>query len=356
MNMSLRDEPREALPPSWLSRGGRLVRAVAHEAQQLVILLLIIVLAVVFSSVQPAFLSPASLDDIVRMCAIFGIAALGMTLVIITGGIDLSVGSVMAFGGALGAGLLGTAFGAANPIHLPFVIAIIAALAISGAIGFLNGWAIARLNIVPFVVTLGMMTLVRGLTYIYTDFTVRTVPGSPITFSDPGFDWLGAGKVGFLPTQTLIFLVLAVVMAMILRFTPFGRDIYAIGGNLEIARLAGINTSRVIIGVYTIMAMLAGLSGIILAGRLSSVAPSMATGYELNIITIVVVGGASLAGGRGSISGTVLGALMITMIDSGLDLLNVPSFYQYLVKGTVLLAAVIIDKWYRGRQMALEVA
>jgi ribose/xylose/arabinose/galactoside ABC-type transport system permease subunit len=252
--------------------------------------------------------------------------------------------------------LLGTAFSAANPIHLPFIVAIIAALAISGAIGFLNGWAIAKLNIVPFVVTLGMMTLVRGLTYIYTDFTVRTIPGSPITFSDPGFDWLGAGKVGFLPTQTLIFLVLAVVMALILRFTPYGRDIYAIGGNLEIARLAGINTSRVIIGVYTIMAMLAGLSGLMLAGRLSSVAPSMATGYELNIITIVVVGGASLAGGRGSILGTVLGALMITMIDSGLDLLNVPSFYQYLVKGMVLLAAVIIDKWYRGRQMALEAA
>ena len=332
------------------------MRVVAHEAQQLVILLLIILLAVVFSSIQPAFLSMVSLDNILRMCSIFGISALGMTLIIVTGGIDLSVGSVMALGGALGAGFLGTAYGAANPIHLPFSLAIIAALAISGAIGFLNGWAIATLNMAPFVVTLGMLTLVRGLTYIYTDFTVGTIPGSPITFSDPGFDWLGGGNVGFLPAQTLIFLILAVVMALILRFTPFGRDVYAIGGNLEIARLAGINTGRVIIGAYTIMAMLAGLSGIILAGRLSSVAPSMATGYELNIITIVVVGGASLAGGRGSVLGTVLGAVMITMIDSGLDLLNVPSFYQYLVKGTVLLAAVIIDKWYRGRQMAFGVA
>jgi ribose/xylose/arabinose/galactoside ABC-type transport system permease subunit len=258
----------------------------------------------------------------------------------------------MALGGALGAGLLGTAYGAANPIHLPFSAAFLVALLISGAIGFLNGWAITTLNMTPFVVTLGMMTLVRGLTYIYTDFTVRAIPGSPITYSDPGFDWLGSGNLGFLPTQTLIFLVLALMMALMTRFTPFGRDVYAIGGNLEIARLAGINTGRVIIGAYTIMAMLAGLSGIMLAGRLSSVAPSMATGYELNVITIVVVGGASLAGGRGSILGTVLGAFMITMIDSGLDLLNVPSFYQYLVRGTVLLAAVIIDKWCRGRQMA----
>lgn len=351
MNMSLRDDPRESFQLSFLSRIGFLARAVAHEAQQLVILLLIILLVMVFSSVQPAFLSAASLDNIFRMCSIFGISALGMTLIIITGGIDLSVGSVMALGGALGAGLLGTAYGAANPIHLPFSVAFIVALLISGAIGFLNGWAITTLNMTPFVVTLGMMTLVRGLTYIYTDFTVRAIPGSPITFSDPGFDWLGSGNVGFLPTQTLIFLVLAVIMVLMTRFSPFGRDVYAIGGSLEIARLAGIKTGRVTIGAYTIMAMLAGLSGIMLAGRLSSVAPSMATGYELNVITIVVVGGASLSGGRGSILGTVLGALMITMIDSGLDLLNVPSFYQYLVRGTVLLAAVIIDKWCRGRQM-----
>ena len=351
--MSLGNESGQVF---WSSATGRLVRVVAHEAQQLVILLLIILLTVVFSSVQPAFLSMVSLDNILRMCSIFGIAAIGMTLIVITGGIDLSVGSVMALGGALGAGLLGTAFGAANPIHLSFPIAIVAALAISGATGFLNGWAITALNMAPFVITLGMMTVVRGLTYIYTDFTVRAIPGSPITFSDAGFDWLGGAKVGFIPTSTLIFVVLAVIMALILRFTPFGRNVYAIGGNLEIARLAGINTSRTIIGAYTIMSMLAGLSGIILAGRLSSVAPAMATGYELNVITIVVVGGASLAGGRGSVLGTVLGALMITMIDSGLDLLNVPSFYQYLVKGMVLLAAVIVDKWYRGRQLALRVA
>jgi ribose/xylose/arabinose/galactoside ABC-type transport system permease subunit len=147
-----------------------------------------------------------------------------------------------------------------------------------------------------------------------------------------------------------LFLGLAVIIALVLRYTPFGRAIYAIGGDSETTRLAGINVRRVIVAVYAIAAMLAGLSGIVLAGRLSSVSPLMGVGYELNVITIVVVGGASLAGGRGTIFGTVLAALLITMIDNGLEILNVPSFYQYLVKGAVLLMAVMLDQWHRGRR------
>jgi ribose/xylose/arabinose/galactoside ABC-type transport system permease subunit len=329
--------------------GSRTGNLLARGGQQLIITALIVLLAVAIYSIKPSFLSPRGIGNILLMTSMYGIAALGMMLVIITGGIDLSVGSMIALGGALGAGLLGTAYGAANPLQFPAPVAILLALAVTGGIGVLNGVAVTVFNIAPFVVTLGMMTVVRGLTFIFADYTVGTVSGSPITFSDPWFDWLGAGTIGPLPVATVLFLVLSVAVALTLRFTPFGRAVYAIGGDIEIARLAGVDTRKVMIAVYALVAMLSGLSGIILTGRLSSVSPLMGTGYELNIITIVVVGGASLAGGRGTVLGTMLAALLITMIDNGLNMLNVPSFYQYLVKGAVLLIAVTVDKWHRER-------
>jgi ribose/xylose/arabinose/galactoside ABC-type transport system permease subunit len=339
-----------------LGGGSSLEQILARGGQQLIIMVLIALLAIGVSLYQPAFLSLHSVDNILRMSSMYGIAALGMTLVIITAGIDLSVGSTIALGGACGAGLLGTAFGAANPFQLPAAVSIACALAITALVGLLNGLAITGLGIAPFVVTLGTMTIVRGFTYIFGDYVVGAIPGSPITFSNPAFDWLGGASIGPAPSSAVLFVALAAVVALVLRYTPFGRAIYAIGGDAETARLAGINTSRTIVLVYAIAGMLAGLSGLILAGRLSSVSPLMGVGYELNVITIVVVGGASLAGGRGTIFGTVLAALLITMIDNGLDMMNVPSFYQYLVRGVVLLAAVIADRTYRGRQIELATA
>lgn len=330
------------------------VSLIALGGHRIVIVALIAILAIGIYAVKPTFLSAYSIDNILRTASIYGIVALGMTLVVITGGIDLSAGSMMALGGALGAGLLGTAFGAANPIQLAPPLAILAALAIAGLTGLLNGVAVSWFGIAPFVVTLGMMTVARGLTFIGADYFVHTVPGSAITFSDPLFDWLGGASWGPIPTATVLFLGLAILLALALKHTHFGRAIYAIGGEPEIARLAGINVPRVIIAVYAIMGMLAALSGIVLAGRLSSVSPLMGVGYELDIITIVVVGGASLAGGRGTILGTVLAAVLISMIDNGLDMLNVQSFYQYLVKGSVLLAAVILDQWYQRRLAAIS--
>ncbi len=324
----------------------------AFGGHQFIIVFLIALLTIGVYAIKPTFLSAYSIDNILRMASIYGIVALGMTLVIITGGIDLSAGSMMALGAALGAGLLGAAYGAANPIQLAPPVAILVGLTIAGAIGMLNGVAVSRLGITPFVVTLGMMTVARGLTFIFSDFVVQSVPGSAITFSDPLFDWLGAKSWGPIPTVTILFLGLAVVLALMLRHTHFGRAIYAIGGDPEIARLAGISVPNVIVGVYGIMGMLAALGGIVLAGRLSSVSPQMAVGYELDIITIVIVGGASLAGGRGTILGTVLAAVLISVIDNGLNMLNVQSFYQYLVKGSVLLIAVLLDQWQRRRQTA----
>ena len=334
----------------------RRVGLFARGGHQLIIIALIIILGLAIYTVQPKFLSAYSIDNILRLASIYGIVALGMTLVIITGGIDLSAGSMMALGAALGAGLLGTAFGATNPLSFPVPVAILIALAVTGGVGMLNGVAITKLGIAPFVVTLGMMTAVRGLTFIFADYTVGSVPGSAITFMDGLFTWLGAGSVGLIPTATALFLLLAFTLAIVLRYTPFGRAMYAIGGDAEIARLAGINIPAVLIGVYGLMGVLAALGGIVQAGRLSSVSPLMGMGYELDFITIVIVGGASLAGGRGTILGTVLAALLISMIDNGLTMMNVPSFYQYLVKGSVLLTAVILDQWYQRRRAAVAAA
>ena len=324
-------------------------RFVPLQGQQLVVFLLIIALALFFTTLQPAFLSPRSLDNILRTASMFGIAGLGMTLVIIVGGIDLSVGAMMALGGAIGAGLLGIAFSAANPIQLPALAAIAVSMAACGALGALSGFAITRLSLAPFVVTLGMMSVARGLTYLFGAFVVGKVSGTAITFSDAVFDWLGAGSVGPVPSQTLLFLGLALVISLILRYSAWGRGIFAVGGNIECARLAGISIRSVIVPVYAISAALAALAGMILTGRLSSASPLAANGYELNVIMVVVIGGTSMAGGRGSILGTVLGAIVVSEIDNGLNLLNVPSFNQYLVKGTLLVAAVVVDRVYQSR-------
>lgn len=327
--------------------------ALPIRGQQLAVLLLIIGLAALFTYLEPAFLSARSLDNLLRTASMFGIVGLGMTLVIIVGGIDLSVGSMMALGGAVGAGLLGTAFGAANPVQLPAAVAIAIALLVTGLFGALSGIVITRLSLAAFVVTLGMMSVARGATYLFSSFAVQKVSGTAVTFSDPTFDWLGAGNVGPIPAQTAIFVALAVVLAVVLRMSNWGRSVFAVGGSATNARLAGISVARVIIPVFAISGMLAGLGGLILTGRLSSASPLAANGYELNVIMVVVIGGTSLAGGRGSILGTVLGALVISEIDNGLNLLNVPSFNQYLVKGTILVAAVVADKVYQTRAARL---
>jgi ribose/xylose/arabinose/galactoside ABC-type transport system permease subunit len=352
-NMELISKDRKNPSLSVKSLKSRLTK-LGLEGQQLIILVGLVLLVALFSGINPNFLTLRNFEDILRMSSIYGIAALGMTLVMITGGIDLSVGSVMALGGALGAGFLGNAFSAANPIHLPFIVSVILAIAITSLIGLVNGVVITKLNIAPFVATLGMLTIARGLTYIYTDFIVKGVPGSPITFSDPGFDWLGTSKIAGIPTQFIIFIALAILLAVTFQHTVLGRNIYAVGGNEEISRLAGINKDRVIIFAYTAMGILAGLSGLVLTGKLSSASPLTGTGYELDIITIAVIGGTSLIGGRGSILGTVLGALILSVIANGLDFLNVQSFYQYLIKGTILVVALILDRVFQSKSSSRD--
>ncbi|GII25971.1 ABC transporter permease [Planosporangium mesophilum] len=328
-------------------------RRLPVQGQQLALVVLIVLLAAGFVSRSPEFLSLSSIENLLRSASMFGIVGLGMTVVIIAtgslGGIDLSVGSMMALGGAIGAGLLGTAFSAANPVKLPAVLAVLIALAVTAILGAVSGSLISRLKLAPFAVTLGMMSVARGLTYLMIAWAIGSSNTAGVTFSDPLFDWFGLTNYGPVPAITVLFVVLAALIAFVLKATPFGRTLFVLGGNADNARLAGINVRRTVVIVFALSGLLAGLGGLILTGRLSSASPLAATGYELEVIMVAVIGGTSLSGGRGSILGTVLAAILVSEIDTGLDMMNVPSFNQYLIKGTILVLAVVLDKVYQAR-------
>jgi ribose/xylose/arabinose/galactoside ABC-type transport system permease subunit len=304
---------------------------------------LAVVMFIIFSWIKPAFYSLYSIQNMLNYAGMYGIAALGMTLVILTGGTDLSAGSNMALAGVIGAGLLGNAIGAANPITLPVPVAILIAILASGIIGCVNGFCITYLNIAPFVSTLAMMSIARGLVYVIADAVVQKVSGSPITFINGHFSWLGQGKIGPIPVQFILYFLLFFVLYFVLAHTRFGRSVYAVGGNSTIASLACIQTRNVIISCYSISGVLIGISGIILAGKLSSASTVAATGYELDFITAVALGGTSMAGGKGGVVGTLAGTMFLSVLNCGLDMVNVPSFYQYLIKGIILVMAVYMD-------------
>lgn len=321
---------------------GFLKRAFRLDQQKLVGIL-VVVLFLVFTWIQPAFSSMYSIQNILSYAGMYGIASLGMTLAILTGGTDLSAGSNMALAGIVGAGLLGNAIGAANPVKLPVAVAMAAAILLSAGIGAVNGLCITKLKIAPFVATLAMMSIARGLLYVIADAVVQGVSGSPITFMNSDFSRLGQGKIGKIPIQFILYIALFALLYVILRHTRFGRNIYAVGGNPEIARLAGVRTHRIIIACYAISGALIGISGIILAGRLSSASTVAATGYELDFITAVALGGTAMAGGKGGVVGTLVGTLFLAVLNNGLDMSGVPSFYQYLIKGAILVLAVYTD-------------
>lgn len=315
--------------------------------QQILIFILMVAMFVGFTALKPEFITMRSIDNILRTIALYGIASMGMTLVILTGGADLSAGSNMALAGVIGAGLLGNAIGAANPVSLPFPATMLIAVAVCGVIGLINGFCISRLKIAPFVATLAMMSISRGLVYVVADSVVQGVSGSPVTFMDDGYAMLGQGSIGFIPVQTLLFIIIFLLLFFFLKYRKSGRAIYAVGGNPEVARLAGLKPGRSILLCYTISGALAGISGLILAGKLSSAATVAADGYELDFITAVALGGTSMAGGSGGVLGTLLGVTFLAIMNNGLDMVNVPSFYQYLIKGTILVLAVYADKLLR---------
>lgn len=294
------------------------------------ILLALILLVVVGSLLSPHFLQVANLTNVVRQVAIIGIIGIGMTFVILTAGIDLSVGSIVGFVAVLSADLLSHG--------VPWPLAIPAGLAMGGAIGALNGLGITRGRIQPFIMTLGMLVIARGVTMTYAE-------GQPIPLKEHGdaFLWLGAGSLLGLPVPVWILLLFAAAAWVTLRYTAFGRHVYAVGDNPEAARLSGIDTARTLFFVYVISGVCAAMSALIIVSRLTAGEPSQGTGFELDAIAIVVIGGTSLFGGEGGIGGTLIGAGIVAVIANLLNLLGVSPFSQQIVKGAVILGAVLLE-------------
>jgi ribose transport system permease protein len=293
------------------------------------ILFAFVLVCVILSWLSPVFLSWTNILNVVRQSSIYGIMAIGMTFVILTGGIDLSVGSILACSGIITAGLL--------KAHTPLPLVFTAALGVGALLGLANGLVITLGRITPFVTTLAMMTVGRSLTLIYAN-------GYPISGFTGGFRVLGTGDLLGLPLPIVVFLVTVVLAAVILRETRLGRYTYAIGGNEEAVRLSGISTDLYKTMVYVFSGVAAGLSAVILTSRLNSAETVAGTGYELDVIAAVVIGGTSLNGGRGGVWGTLVGALLISVINNGMVLLGINPYYQGLVKGLILLGAVLLDR------------
>lgn len=303
-------------------------------------LLALALMVLVLSVLSDRFLTPDNGWNILRQISVNLCLSVGMTLVILSGGIDLSCGAILALAGALAAGLLKN--GLAIPgtdLLLQFTTsgAILAGVVVGGAAGWVNGFAITRFSLPPFVATLGMFSIARGLTMLWTG-------GFPITGLGDSFGHLGTGAFLGMPMPVWIMLALTAVFVVVTKRTRFGRHLYAVGGNERAARLTGLNVSRIKLAVYTLAGALAGVAGLIVTARLDSAQPNAGLGYELDSIAAVVIGGTSLSGGRGSIWGTVLGCLIIGVLNNGLFLLNVSPFWQQVIKGLVILLAVALDK------------
>lgn len=307
--------------------------------------LAIMVAALAFLSDK--FFTPDNGWNILRQISVNLCLSIGMTLVILSGGIDLSVGAILGFAGAIAAGLLKNGL-MLSPlgVRLEFTVtgAIVAGVAVGAAAGWFNGFAITRFKLPPFVATLGMLSIARGLTMLWTG-------GFPITSLGETFGFIGTGAILGMPMPVWIMVALVAVFVVVTRRTRFGRHIYAVGGNERASRLTGLNVPGIKLMVYTLAGALAGVAGLIVTARLDSAQPNAGLGYELDSIAAVVIGGTSLSGGRGSVAGTVLGCLIIGVLNNGLFLLNVSPFWQQVIKGVVILIAVAIDKLNaRGRE------
>ena len=286
----------------------------------------------------PTFLLADNLRNVANQIAVIAIIAVGMTMVIISGGIDLSVGSLIALSAVVSAWLIG-ALGGANASTAAMLFACLAAILLCGVTGAFSGLMITSFRVPPFIATLAMMQVAAGFAYIIST-------GRPIYQIPDGFIWLGRGADPLLkiPYAVLLMIVLYIGGHVVMTRTTLGRYIYAVGGNSEAARLAGIRVRHVQFAVYTACAMLAGLGGVVMASQLKSGAPTYGLAYELNVIAAVVVGGTSLSGGEGRIFGTLIGALVIGVIQNGMNLTNVESYTQKVVLGLVILAAVLLDQ------------
>lgn len=292
-------------------------------------LIILLVLFVLFSVTSENFLKLNNILNILRQISVLGILTCGMTFVIISGGMDLTVGAYLGLTGVIAAKFMGE-------MGLPIPAALLLTVLLITLIGCATGCLIVGLNVSAIVITLGMMTVVRGLAYIISGgLPVYDLPESIVNF--------GQGYIFNIPIPAIVMLVIVVVMALILKYSYFGRYIYAIGGNVEAAKLAGVAVGRITVSLYAVSACLSAIAGIVLAGRISSGAPASGTGTEMDVVTAVVIGGVSVNGGKGTMLGAFFGAVIIGILSNGLTILNVGEYYQQVVKGIVLILAVAFD-------------
>jgi inositol transport system permease protein len=303
------------------------------------IVLILLAMLVAFSLLSEGFFTTRNIFNIIRQISFMGLIAIGVTMVILTGGIDLGSGSVLALAAVLATSLAQLPESATLKyagLSVPIGVPVLVALLIGALTGWVNGALIARFRIPPFIATLGMMTVARGFALIYSN--------KPLSQLTPEYNFIGQGAIAGVPFPVIVLLVVAVLTHIMLNNTRFGRYIYALGGNEQAARISGVNIDRVKIGVYTLAGLLSGLAGLVVSSRVGSGQPGQGVGIELDAIAAAVIGGTSLSGGIGTIWGTIVGALIIGVLDNGLILLNVDQYWITIVKGTIIVVAVIIDQ------------
>lgn len=299
-------------------------------ARETGVLFALILLFVIFSMSSPFFLTRENILNITRQVSVVSLLSVAMTLVIITGGIDLSVSSVVAFAGII------TASGMKD-MGLSIPAAILLGLMVGAVTGVVNGILIAVLNMPAFITTMGTMTMLRGLGYIYTG-------AHPIYDLPKEFKALGQGYIGIIPVPTIIFIIAAIIIHILLSKTVYGRHLYAVGGNPDAARFAGVRVTAVKISVYVISGFVAGIAAVVQAARVGAGMPTIGEGFELEAVAAVVIGGAAMSGGTGTILGTILGSLVLGVLSNGLSLLDVDSYVMQVIRGLVVILAVLIDQ------------
>jgi inositol transport system permease protein len=305
------------------------------------IFLIFAVMILAASMLSPAFVSTTNLINIVRQMSIVGLIALGVTGIIVSAGIDLSSGSVVGLAAVVAASMAQEPdYSAAfyPGLHLPLILPVLGACAVGALVGLINGSLVAKARIPPFIATLGTFTAIRGAANLYTG-------GRPISNLTDDYNFIGQGDVFGIPVPIIILVFMAVITHILYAHTKFGKYIYAIGGNEQAARVSGINASRYKMLIYVYAGFLAGLAGLVVSSRIGSGQPGLGVGYELDAIAAAVIGGTSLsAGGIGTVAGTIVGALIIGVLNNTLDLMNVSAFWQQIVKGCIIVGAVIIDQ------------
>ncbi|MDD3339163.1 MAG: ABC transporter permease [Lachnospiraceae bacterium] len=291
----------------------------------------LLVLFVALSFASESFLTVTNLFNILKQNAVYGILAVGMTFVIVTGGIDLSVGAIVAMAACFAAALAQK--GTTTPVVIAMLVGIVAGL----GCGAFSGFFIAYAKIPAFIATLATCTIARGIVYVFTD-------GRPITGVSDAYKYIGRASWGVVPVAVVIYAIFLILGTFLLKYTKYGRHVFAIGGNKKAATVSGVNVEITEFMVYVICGFCAAFAGLLLSSRIQTGQPAGGEGYELDAITAAVIGGASLSGGKGSVFGSLIGILVVGILTNGLDLLNVSSYYQQIIKGVIILLAVLADR------------